>query len=160
MDSFDRVLKDQTTRLFKTADGTAETNLPGTEHTFWIEGNPIPKKRPRFSKDKVYNPTFQRDQKDRMLLKMQCRHLKPLECPVFVHMEFHMPIPKSASKKVSKRLCDEFYVGSIDLDNLIKQYLDIMNKIVFNDDRQVVALSSKKFYSDTPGVRIRVIPYE
>lgn len=71
-------------------------------------------------------------------------------------MTFHMPIPESLSKRKKSALLGEFCLGVIDLDNLVKQYLDLMNTIIIKDDRQVVILLAKKIYSDKPGVKIEV----
>lgn len=156
MDTFDRVFKREAERVLKQSSGSTEGTVPEPGQRFWIEGSPISKKRPRFSSGKVYNPTFARDQKDRMILKMQYRGLKPIESPVSVSMTFHLPIPQSASKRKKNAILGDFCVGSMDLDNLVKQYLDIMNQIIIKDDRQVINLLAKKIYSDKPGVQIEV----
>jgi len=48
-----------------------------------------------------------------------------------------------------------------DVDNISKFYLDAMNRIVYDDDRQVVDLSVRKLWSDGEGfvqIRIRTVP--
>ena len=70
---------------------------------------------------------------------------------------FYM-IPKSASKKKS----DMMLSGEVrptkkpDLSNVIKCIEDALNRVAYNDDSQIVALSADKFYSTTPNVRVEI----
>jgi len=41
-----------------------------------------------------------------------------------------------------------------DIDNLVKFYLDVMQEILFDDDKKVVDLSAKKIYSETEKIII------
>ena len=43
-----------------------------------------------------------------------------------------------------------------DVDNIIKIYLDALNKIAYNDDNQVVSIICNKYYSDRPYVEIEI----
>ena len=77
-----------------------------------------------------------------------------LKCEINIYTQ----IPKSVSNK--KR--DLMKNGSIrptkkpDLDNCIKSILDGMNKIAFQDDKQIVELKASKFYSETPYVVVEI----
>ena len=43
-----------------------------------------------------------------------------------------------------------------DIDNIIKIVLDAMNKFAFKDDTQVVELSVKKRYAETPKIYVKI----
>jgi Holliday junction resolvase RusA-like endonuclease len=45
---------------------------------------------------------------------------------------------------------------TIDLDNMSKFVLDAMNKVIFDDDAQVVRLECEKVYADESGTDIEV----
>lgn len=84
----------------------------------------------------------------------------PLEGPVVLVVDAHLPIPKSASKKRQAAM----RAGIIrptkkpDSTNIAKAVEDGMNGIVFKDDSQIVDSHHRKIYSDTPCVVVRVEP--
>lgn len=43
-----------------------------------------------------------------------------------------------------------------DLDNLQKSVFDACNKVLYEDDAQIVQLTVRKFYSDEPRVELRI----
>lgn len=110
-----------------------------------IPGKPIPQKRPRLSLGSVYDPCCQSKKASRWIIKTLFRN-PPHSGPVFIEIEFHMPMPSRRSKSVDL-LC---HTSRPDIDNLIKYYLDCMNGIVYLDDAQIVSLFSKKLYSENP----------
>ena len=59
--------------------------------------------------------------------------------------------------KASNRLADVVKVDKLnarvtggDLDNLVKYTLDCMNKVVYDDDKMITSLASKKIWCDDP----------
>ena len=81
---------------------------------------------------------------------------------VSVRIEAAMAIPASWSKK--KRLAalagDLAPIGKPDWDNLQKCVGDALNKIVWNDDSQIISSSFRKFYAAEPGLTISVLDWE
>lgn len=75
-----------------------------------------------------------------------------------VSFKFYFEVPKSATKsnKNEKLWGIEKENINKDLDNLEKFYLDCMSGIAFTDDKQVVKLSSEKFYSLCPRTEIEI----
>ena len=128
-----------------------------------IEGPPISKKRPRFAKRGNFVATYS-IQKDvegiaQTQIVFQLRDqgiIRPIEGPISVEMAFHMPIPKSYSKKLKMNLGKGHvpHVKKPDCDNLQKFYLDAMNGIAYNDDCQVWHIEASKTYSDNPRTEI------
>ncbi|MNW48662.1 Endodeoxyribonuclease RusA [compost metagenome] len=83
---------------------------------------------------------------------------KPLSGPVGTEIGFYYPVPQSWSKK--KR--DEALKGKLfpivkpDIDNCVKGIFDALNKIAWQDDNRVVALITRKYYSERPRIVIKV----
>ena len=61
-----------------------------------------------------------------------------------VYMEFHLPMPKSWSKKKKAQMSGEFHMSKPDLDNMIKSVGDCLKK----DDQTIHEIIAKKFCSE------------
>ena len=123
--------------------------------TFRLDGTPVPKGRPRFSKAGGFVKTYT-DAKTKTYEKLVTFSAKqamgssePLKTALDAFLYFSIPIPKSYSKKRTEA-CLSGLERPIkkDLDNLCKSVLDGMNKIVYEDDGQIVALHCTKVYGD------------
>lgn len=84
----------------------------------------------------------------------------PFDGPVELHATFFMPIPKRFTKgqrrdAITNRL---YPVTRPDTDNLLKGVLDGIDKIVTNDDAQVVRVTATKYYSETPRTEVLIRP--
>jgi Holliday junction resolvase RusA-like endonuclease len=73
---------------------------------------------------------------------------------LIIHFDFFFPV--MSTKKISPWFLD-YHIYKPDLDNLDKFYLDILSKEIFPDDKQVVELSSKKFFSKKPRTEINIM---
>ena len=85
--------------------------------------------------------------------------LRPLDGPVELVLEFHLPIPKTRHRTLrTERQIAEWArpVRKPDLDKLVRAALDALTGVAFRDDAQVVALDARKEYADTPGLRVFV----
>lgn len=72
----------------------------------------------------------------------------------------YYPIPESWSKKKkAAALAGEIapVKAKPDLSNVIKHIEDVMEGIFFVNDKQICTLSSSKYYSDTPRVKIAIL---
>lgn len=71
---------------------------------------------------------------------------------------FFFKIPKRTSKKNR----DAMLAGELrpahrpDVDNCIKTVADSLNKVLYEDDSQIVEMSGRKYYSDTPRTEVCV----
>ena len=87
---------------------------------------------------------------------------KPLEGAVNITIVCYLPIPASWSKKKRAAALQPIPRASIrpttkpDCSNLVKNVEDVMNGIVYQDDRQIVGLFVTKWYSDAPRWEIEV----
>lgn len=110
---------------------------------FSFKYKPESKQRPRFgASGKVYNPQRKKELGYKWEAARQMRSQgseRPLECPVFVNMRFHMPMPKSWSKKRKEEQFGKPMTSKPDSDNLIKYSLDVLNGIAYHDDRFVTS---------------------
>jgi len=112
-----------------------------------IPGPPIALKRPRFSHGSVFDSQAEIKSGLKWIIKSQWNH-EPLDGPIFIDIKFHFPIPKSWSKKKREELTGKPHVNTPDLDNCIKLILDVMNEVVFVDDRLVYSIRAEKIYSE------------
>ena len=83
-----------------------------------------------------------------------------IEAAVEVHLDFHMKRPGNHFRtgKFAHLLKDDapiWHTITPDVDKLERGVLDGMTDICFGDDCTVVMVTNRKFYSSTPGVRIR-----
>jgi Holliday junction resolvase RusA-like endonuclease len=68
-----------------------------------------------------------------------------------------MPIPKGTSKKKIIEMTENLTIHHTkkpDIDNLVKFSMDCLNGIAWEDDKQVISLSSYKYYSLKPRTEI------
>ena len=132
---------------------------------FVIYGEPVSKGRPRFSNRggfiKTYTP--QKTQAYENLVKLsyqqQVKDMKFLEGNLRANITAYFSIPQSISLKKKEQLKSEcvHVMKKPDCDNIAKIILDSLNKIAYDDDKQVVQLCVEKFYSDTPRVEVELL---
>jgi Holliday junction resolvase RusA-like endonuclease len=95
---------------------------------------------------------------DRIALMSQMRSVglvARLEEPLFVQMKFHLG---GAATRSTARLNGKPKPTTPDIDNLVKYYLDVMNDLIFKDDRYVTHLTCLKIYSEKKKVEIVITP--
>lgn len=119
-----------------------------------IKGEPVAKGRPRFrncgSFVSAYTPAKTKNAEKS--IKEQLREYftdLPSQKPIRIEFVFYFGIPKSYSKKKIKELeTNKFlHTNKPDADNVAKLYLDAMNGLVFNDDKQIATLKITKLYT-------------
>ena len=132
-----------------------------------VPGKPIAKARPRFAIRKTrsgkqyshaYNCQETEEGKFMLLVKNQLSGHELIEGAVTLFAIFHMPIPKSTSKRLSQLMREgkTKHIKKPDSDNLIKFVKDCMNGIVWKDDSQVFDVHAIKQYSDQPRTEIYI----
>jgi Holliday junction resolvase RusA-like endonuclease len=127
---------------------------------FIVAGKPLAKGRIRFTaKGQHYTPSrtvaYEGQLAAAAAAAMGSR--PPVEGPVTVLLDVHMPMAMSWSraKKKDAENGNIRPTGRPDLDNFAKM-LDALNLIVWNDDSQIVELHVFKRYSLTPQMKICV----
>lgn len=128
---------------------------------FEIEGKPMSKGRPRFTRKGIAYTDEKTRLYERMVkikfLKKYPEH-KPLEGYIEANITAIFEVPKSYSKKKTKELLESHnnYDHKPDLDNIAKIILDSLNGIAFKDDAQVTILHMNKEYGEKAKVIVEL----
>jgi Holliday junction resolvase RusA-like endonuclease len=124
-----------------------------------VEGDPVGKQRPRFSRGRTYTPKKTVDYEKQIADKAReaIGSSEPLETPIAILIWINHAIPASYSKKRKEACLNGLeWPKKPDLDNVAKVYLDAMNGIVYKDDVQVVKLRVTKRYGIEANVCVLV----
>ena len=131
---------------------------------FLIPSPIVGKGRPRLCRKsgRVFTPKRTRDYERRAKhlahKAMDGQNLGPLKGPVGIRLIIAYKTPKSR-KSEKGQYCASGPPHYADVDNACKAVLDSLNRVVYDDDCQVVALSvSKRFTAEgeAPGVYVQV----
>lgn len=122
---------------------------------FTIPGEPGAKGRPRFTRyGHAYTDkkTVEFENLVRVAFTQHVPGHQPYEGPCRVHIDAYFSIPKSASKKrKALMMCGLIRpTKRPDCDNIAKAVLDALNSVAYNDDKQIVEMVVRKWYSDVP----------
>lgn len=130
-----------------------------------VLGVPVAKGRPRFAKESGHVYTPQKTRNFEAALKYAAEQVMgdkiPLDGPLDLEIIVRLPIAKSWPKKkqAAARSGALRPTKKPDFDNYAKT-VDALNMVVWQDDGQVVEARVRKFYSDKPGMWVRVKPIE
>ena len=131
---------------------------------FKIPGKVQAKQRPRFSKSGiVYTPKETRVYEDFVRLcysdYANQYQWEPYDGQLRAEIEVFIQVPKSDSKlnKQAKIIGEIRPTIKPDCDNLAKSILDSLNGWAYQDDKQIIELAVKKFYSEESGVRVKLM---
>lgn len=124
--------------------------------TFFVDGKPQGKGRPRFSRHVVYTPkeTIEYEHRIAEAYDGEC-----LAGSLFVDICAYFSIPKSYTKTQRNAIKNGYLTPTKkpDADNIGKVVLDALNGIAYEDDKQVIELRvSKKYSEDQEGLRITI----
>lgn len=123
-----------------------------------IPFEPVPWTAPRLSRRRVYDPQSKHKKAVRDYIKSIYKS-PMLQGYLSVHFRFAISPPKSASKKQRKRMLGhQEFPTKCDATNLQKLYEDCLKKIVYEDDRYNVFVSSSKIYAENPYINICIKP--
>jgi Holliday junction resolvase RusA-like endonuclease len=131
--------------------------------SFRVDGAPVAKARPRMTKSgHVWTPAKTKAHED--LIALQARSAKARSATrhefggaVMVTVHYHMPMPRSWSKKRKEAQRFAHHIQKPDLDNLVKTVLDALNKAaIWQDDAQVASVTASKIWADTGSTEIEI----
>ena len=118
---------------------------------------PMDSPRPRFRNTgrfvQTYMPTSYTKHKD--FIREQMPNAL-LDGELKVTLSFYFKPPKSWSSRKKLLAIGQYKRTKPDIDNLIKTVLDAANKKVWQDDNQIVEISSLKQYAEVPKIIMEV----
>jgi Holliday junction resolvase RusA-like endonuclease len=130
---------------------------------FTIPIEPVGQMRARHASVGKFSRTYKAKQQqtaENRLLAFAAQHRpdEPMDGPLEVVVDAYMPIPKSMTKlKRSMALSGELRpTKKPDADNIAKHLLDCFNGIFWTDDKNIVGLMVRKFYSDSPRWEVEI----
>lgn len=112
--------------------------------TIEIPGLPVAKKRHRTANGRTYNPQTEVERAIQWEIKQRLQQgFELTKEPLILAVDAYFPRPKShygtgKNERILKPSAPKFHTHKPDHDNVIKFYLDCMNKLVYLDDTQVV----------------------
>lgn len=130
-------------------------------YSFFVEGTPRGKARPRFSRGHTYTPKTTTDYEK---LVASQYHGKTYTDALRLDITAYFAIPKSYTKKQIKAIREGVRpLKKPDIDNIAKIIMDALNGIAYEDDKQVVDLRLKKEYckeGQPEGVSVAIMGVE
>ena len=128
---------------------------------FTVPGEPFGKQRPVVVDGNAFTPkkTVIYENLVKTEYERQCRGQRfPDNAVLDARITAYYSIPKSTSKKKRQMMLDHRIRPSKtpDTDNIAKAILDSGNGIIYKDDKQVVDLQVRKFYSEQPRVVVTI----
>ena len=129
---------------------------------FVIDGEAIPKGRPRFSNGRTYTPKRTTDYEAHVRESYFSEYPSPQmpfgkDDPLEVVANFYFAIPKATPKsKILKFLTVLRPTKRPDLDNLYKSLTDALNGVCYPDDSQIVTAHIHKLWSESPKAEITI----
>ena len=119
---------------------------------FRIDGNPKGKDRPRFARGHTYTPKPTKDYEKKVVktFKSEYPHYEVPTGALEVDIDvYYKPIKSISKSDRAKMLSGEIRpTKKPDADNIAKIILDALNGYAYEDDKQVVELTVKKYYAE------------
>lgn len=123
---------------------------------FQIDCIPTPWSAPQKGRNGFYDKKSKEKEFVRWQLKGQYREA-PLCGHISLEFIFFIPIPKNTSRAMRKQmLIRKVLPTSPDVTNMQKLYEDCLQGIVIDNDRYSSEIHSKRYYSEKPGVYIKI----
>ena len=121
---------------------------------------PVPASRPRVTRYGTYFP-----KKYTLFRKQFAELLDGIPTPtnaglLSVRLDFYVQNPKSWSKKKTKEMEGKYCSNNADLDNYCKAALDGLEGRYYENDKQVVLIRARKFYSKAARIEFEISPIE
>jgi Holliday junction resolvase RusA-like endonuclease len=132
-----------------------------------VDGFPVPAARPRFVRTgpfvRTYNPAHVTQYRERLQAAAQeaMTGRTPLDGALRMSVLCVMPMPESMPAKAKRAAA----IGMIahtkkpDCSNLLKNFEDALNGIVYVDDARLCEVKVLKIYGEKPRVEIEVWPW-
>lgn len=114
--------------------------------------NPVPASRARVTRWSTYFPKRYTQFKKDMEIILGNIHVIPSKSLIYAQIDFFIAIPGSWSKKKKKSKEGQYADNNADIDNYCKAILDSLEGKYFENDKQIVMIRARKFYSNEPRI--------
>jgi Holliday junction resolvase RusA-like endonuclease len=118
--------------------------------------DPVPASRPRVTRWGTYYGKKYKNYKAAMKELTDKGDEKYLEGLIFADMTFFVPMAKSWSKKRKAESLGRYCNNNADLDNYVKATLDSLEGKYYNNDKQIVMIRARKYWSDTGHIEFKM----
>ena len=113
---------------------------------------PVPASRARVTRWSTYFPKKYTQFKKDMELALGNTCFTPSDKLIYAQLDFFVAMPKSCSKKKRLDKSGKFCDNNADIDNYIKAILDSLEGTYYENDKQIVMIRGRKYYSETPRI--------
>ena len=113
---------------------------------------PVPASRPRVTRWSTFFPKKYTAFKVAMTKLTENIIFTPTNKLIYVQVTFYVAMPKSWSKKKKLAKNGKFCDNNADIDNYIKAVLDSLEGVYYENDKQIVMVRARKYYSETPRI--------
>lgn len=125
-----------------------------------IPGEPMGKARPRMTKRGfVYTPkkTVNYETLIKELFIIKYPNFQPIEGPVRMNLSAWLKMPKTSKRKTEAMESGEIRpTKKPDISNILKICEDALSSLAFFDDKQIVEVEVKKWFSNRPRVELEI----
>ncbi len=124
-----------------------------------VPGKPVGKARPRLGRGgRVYTPAAT-TKAERAVANAWRAQVGIIHTgPVHVTLAIAFAVPKSIAKaERARRLEAGWHTHKPDIDNVVKLVLDALNGVAYDDDTQVVSISTTKRWAAVDGMTIAIV---
>ena len=125
-----------------------------------IDIAPVPASRARVTRWSTYFPKKYTKFRNDLAVILSDKGYDKLEGLLYVKLDFYVQIPKSWSKKKTKEMEGRYCSNNADLDNYCKAVLDGLEGRYYENDKQVVMIRARKFYSKDARIEFELSPIQ
>jgi Holliday junction resolvase RusA-like endonuclease len=113
---------------------------------------PVPASRARVTRWSTFFPKKYTKFKEDMKVATNNTTFIPSTNLLYAQLDFYVGMPKSWSKKKKTIKNGKYCDNNADIDNYIKAILDSLEGIYYENDKQIVMIRARKYYSETPRI--------
>ena len=113
---------------------------------------PVPASRARVTRWSTFFPKKYTQFKEDMKIALGNANVVPTTKLIYAQLDFYVKIPKSWSKKKKSLKNGKYCDNNADIDNYCKAILDSLEGVYYENDKQIVMIRARKFYSETPRI--------
>jgi len=81
---------------------------------------------------------------------------EPVDDLLYVKLDFYVQLPKTMSKKKKAEKEGKHCDNNSDLDNYVKATLDSLEGKYYNNDKQIVMIRARKYWSDNGRIEFKM----